>query len=119
MPANNLEADFEFWLGCENLPPHVRQFKFHPTRRWRFDFAWPDRKVAVEIDGLLYDAPGGHQTVRGRLNDCEKYEAALNLGWRVYCVPGPWVVQGTGRNKREIWRPEVMETLRNLLDVQQ
>ena len=117
MPKNDLERDFEFWLSCETgIPPYEREFRFHPTRRWRFDFAWPDKKVAVEIDGLLYDGQGGHQSVRGYVQGCEKYEAALNLGWRVYTVPGPWVVQGSGRSKREVWRPEVMDTLRNLLN---
>ena len=43
--------------------------------------------------------------------DAEKYEAALRLGWTVYRVPGPWVMEGT----RYIWREQVMETLRELL----
>ena len=25
------------------------------------------------------------------VKDCEKHEAALRLGWRVYRVPGPWI----------------------------
>jgi hypothetical protein len=34
-----------------NLPKPVTQLVFHKHRKWRFDFAWPDVKVAVEIQG--------------------------------------------------------------------
>ena len=91
------------------MPP-IPEFKFHPNRKWRFDFAWPAQKVAVEIEGITRGY-GRHQRVEGFLGDCEKYEAALLLGWRVYRVPGQWVLSG----RRDIWRPEVMETLRALL----
>ena len=115
MPKGDLEASFATWLRqSENrdLPAPVREYQFHPTRRWRFDFAWPVQKVAVEIDGLVYGGQGGHQTVEGVLGDCEKYEAALLAGWRVYRVPGPWIADGD----RWIWRVEVMDTLRVLLN---
>ena len=87
------------------------RFDFHPTRKWRFDFAWRDSMVAVEIEGGLRQS-GRHQSYTGFLADAEKYEAALRLGWTVYRVPGPWVMEGT----RYIWRPEVMETLKELLN---
>lgn len=114
MAKADLEAAFTLWLRtreCADIPAPVRQHRFAPPRRWRFDFAWPDQMVAVEIDGLVYGGRGGHQTVSGVMADCEKYEAALRLGWRVYRVPGPWIQEGT----RLVCRPEVMETLRVLL----
>lgn len=89
----------------------IEQYRFHPTRRWRFDFAWPDRKVAVEIDGLVQSGRGRHQTVQGVLGDAEKQEAALRAGWLVYRVPGPWVAS----RSRHVWRPQVITTLRQLL----
>lgn len=60
-----------------------REFRFHPTRRWRFDYAWPDRKVAVEIEGGIWTG-GAH--VRGAhfLSDAEKYNTATSIGWRVF-----------------------------------
>ena len=114
MAKADLQHAMALWLrqpANHDLLPVVREHQFHPTRRWRFDFAWPDRLVAVEIDGLVHGGRGGHQTVDGIVKDCEKYEAALRLGWRVYRVPGPWIQDGT----RLIWRPEVMDTLRTLL----
>ena len=100
------------WLGVRW---HRRNIKFEPSRKWRFDFAWPTQKVAVEIDGLRYDGKAGHQTVKGVLNDAEKYEAALLLGWKVYRVPGPWIAEAKGDDVRLIWREEVMDTLKTLL----
>ena len=75
-------------------------------RKWRFDFAWRQQQVAVEIDGLT-NRGGSHQNVKGVLSDCEKYEAALAAGWIVYRVPGPWVAT----KRRNIWRGKVMQTL--------
>lgn len=60
----------------------LREHRFHGTRKWRFDFAFPYVKVAVEIEGR-----GRHQTVVGTRQDCEKYNAATLLGWRVLRFP--------------------------------
>ena len=64
------------------------EFAFHPTRKWRFDFAWPERKVAVEVEGVVFGkrGQGRHQTAIGLSADCEKYNEALLLGWRVLRV---------------------------------
>jgi very-short-patch-repair endonuclease len=60
----------------------VREHLFHSRRGWRFDFAWPTIKLAVELDGR-----GRHQTVKGTRDDCEKHNAAVLLGWRVLRYP--------------------------------
>lgn len=65
-----------------DLPEPVAEFRFHPDRRWRFDYAWPDRKVAVEIDGGVW-IQGRHNHPTGYLRDMEKLNAAAELGWRV------------------------------------
>ncbi len=51
------------WLWLDVFQPGLwqREFRFHETRRWRFDFAREDIKLAVEFDGLLYR--GGLPTV--------------------------------------------------------
>lgn len=67
---------------CAALPEPVREHRFHPTRQWRFDFAWPDLRIAVEIDGR-----GRHQTVDGARKDMAKHNAAVLLGWRVLRFP--------------------------------
>ena len=60
----------------------VRELRFAPPRLFRFDFAWPELKVAVEIEGGLY-GKSRHTTVGGFNKDCEKYNLAVENGWRV------------------------------------
>lgn len=71
----------------------VTQHRFHPTRQWRFDFAWPQRKVALEVDGGVHTG-GRHTTGAGFTEDCEKVNAAVILGWRVLRVTGAHVKSG-------------------------
>ncbi len=64
------------------LPKPVREYKFHPVRKWRFDFAWPAYRVAVEIDGGTWTG-GAHARGSGIDKDNEKRNSAAELGWRV------------------------------------
>ena len=106
-----LEAEFVVWLRQEGIGGYQLEHQFHPERKWAFDVAWPDKKVAVELEGLTYRG-GRHQRMEGFTEDCLKYEAALVMGWTVYRVPGSWIYQG----KTRIWRVEVMEVIRMLLE---
>ena len=56
------------------------ELMFHQTRRWSFDFAWPDVMIAVEIDGGRWKPGGGRH---GGDGDKEKLNEAAALGWRV------------------------------------
>jgi len=64
------------------LPKPKQEYRFHPKRRWRFDLAWPEQKVAVEIEGGGW-VRGRHHRPAGYRQDCEKYNAAVLMGWRV------------------------------------
>ena len=44
------EEAFALHCRAEKLEP-VREYIFHPKRKWRFDFYFPERKLAVEIEG--------------------------------------------------------------------
>jgi hypothetical protein len=64
------------------------EWRFHATRRWRFDFAVPSRRIAVEYQGHGKMAGGsghvgGHASVTGLSGDAEKFNAAEILGWRL------------------------------------
>lgn len=61
------------------------EYKFHPKRRWRFDFAFPEKMLAVEYEGIYFSRTGksGHTALAGYRKDCEKYNEAVLLGWRV------------------------------------
>jgi len=66
-----------------NWPEPTPEYRFHPKRRWRFDFAYPELKIAVEVEGGTW-TKGAH--VRGKhfTSDCEKYNNAILLGWQVF-----------------------------------
>ena len=68
-----------------DVPTYQREHRFHPMRRWRFDFAWPDHKLAVEVEGGAWTG-GRHTRGSGFVADCNKYNAATVLGWRVLRV---------------------------------
>lgn len=60
--------------------PLVREYEFDADRKWRFDFAWPPIKLAVEIDGFGF----GHQAPNRIEDNHMKQNAAVLQGWRVF-----------------------------------
>lgn len=69
------------------LPVPEYEFHFHPHRRWRFDAAWVEQKLALECDGGVWTG-GRHVRGKGVVNDCEKVSEAACLGWRIIrCTP--------------------------------
>lgn len=79
----NLEEIFSIQIRAVKLPEAKRQYKFHPSRQWQFDFSWPQAKIAVEIDGGTY-LRGRHVQPEGFRKDCQKINAAQLLGWTVF-----------------------------------
>jgi very-short-patch-repair endonuclease len=94
-PINNakersgLELAFiRLWRATQkDLPEPEQEHRFHATRKWRFDFCWPDYMLAVEIEGLTRQG-GRHQRSAGYRSDMQKYRAAEELGWRVLRFTG-------------------------------
>lgn len=73
-----------FALHCKalGLTP-VREFRFADGRKYAFDFAWPDKMLAVEIDGGTAFGKSRHSQGKGYENDCRKLNLAAMLGWKV------------------------------------
>lgn len=71
----------------------VRELQFDPARRWRFDFAWPELSVAVEVEGATWSA-GRHTRGSGFEADCRKYAEAAIRGWMVIRVTTDMVESG-------------------------
>lgn len=65
----------------------TKEHRFHPTRRWRFDYAVPEIRLAVEYNGhaafVGRSGPSAHSSITGITRDAEKLNAAVALGWRV------------------------------------
>ena len=91
--GSKLENKFIGQLISEGLPDPEREYRFHPVRRWRFDFAWPSLKIAAELDGGTW-TKGRHTTGTGYRGDCEKRNEATLLGWKVFNFDSSMVRQG-------------------------
>jgi very-short-patch-repair endonuclease len=59
------------------------EYKFHPSRKWRFDFAHVATKVAIELEGGIY-GKSRHTQAQGYIDDCDKYNAAAAHDWVVF-----------------------------------
>lgn len=94
MAESKLEQDLLKQICLEGLHEGmVRELRFHPQRRWRLDFAWPDNLLACEVNGGVWTR-GRHSRPRGLLNDWEKASEAAILGWRLVIVSGLEVRNG-------------------------
>ena len=113
MKVSKGEESFDFLVRKWKLPPPVRELVFHHGRRWRFDFAWPDWKLAVEIEGIVYQGMGGrHQRAAGFKADLEKYFTAAVDGWTVIRVPPDWLTKTRHLDKADALRAHLKEKLR-------
>jgi very-short-patch-repair endonuclease len=93
MERTKLEDLLAAQMLAYGLPVPVREARFHPKRKWRFDFAWPDHALAVEVEGGVYSG-GRHVRPGGFERDTEKYNAAVSCGWRVLRFTGEAVRSG-------------------------
>ena len=75
------------------LPEPNEEYRFC-ERRWRFDFAWPNAKLALEVEGGVFVA-GRHSRGAGMVNDMEKYNTATLAGWKVLRVTPKQVSDGS------------------------
>lgn len=89
-----LERLFAAQVEAAGLPAPEREARFHPTRRWRFDFLWRCWMLAVECEGGVYSR-GRHVRPGGFRKDAEKYNAAAMLGYRVLRFTARMIEDGT------------------------
>lgn len=91
--AEALAKTWEQQLMAHEVPPYVKEYRFNPPRRWRFDYAWVDLLLAVEIEGGVW-VSGRHVDPQGFLADLEKYNTATLMGWMVLRVDSGMVDNG-------------------------
>jgi len=80
-------------MRAVGLPEPARELKFCPGRRFRFDFAYPEKMLAIEVQGQTWHK-GAHSSGTGLERDYEKMNLAQSLGWRVYQFSSNMVESG-------------------------
>jgi very-short-patch-repair endonuclease len=80
--VSDLGDALAFQLRVMEAPEPVREYQFHPTRKWRFDLCYPSAMLAIEADGGQWTG-GRHQRGAGYEKDCAKINTATLMGWRV------------------------------------
>ena len=81
-------------IHAAGLPEPETEVRFHATRRWRFDLAYPDLHLAIEQEGGTWTR-GRHTRGKGYAADCEKYNEATLLGWKILRFTTDMVKDGT------------------------
>ena len=82
-----------YHIRALGLPAPQTELAFAPPRRWRFDMAYPEQHLAIEVDGGTWTG-GRHSRGTGYEADCEKLNAAVLTGWRVLRFTGDMVRDG-------------------------
>lgn len=75
------------------MPEPIKEHKFHDSRKWAFDYAWPDIKLAFELEGGAF-IKGRHTRPKGFTEDIVKYNEAQLLGWVVLRATSAQVKDG-------------------------
>ena len=78
MGSGLIKQAIEKYCGAEVVP----EFRFHPSRRFRIDYAIPSHRIAIEIEGGAWIG-GRHTRGRGFIGDMEKYNLLTEYGWRL------------------------------------
>ena len=94
MKKSYLEESMALQISEAELPEPEREKRFHPIRRWRFDFYWPDLQLALECEGMVF-AGGRHTRGTGFTGDCEKYNEAVCMGIAVLRVTATHIKDGS------------------------
>ena len=80
MNKQGLKKAFEWVCKANKIELDETEHRFHPPRRWRADYAWPDKKLLVELEGGVF-IKSRHTSPIGFINDCDKYNQAELDGW--------------------------------------
>ena len=94
MSSRGYDLEIRALVAQVGLPDPVPEHRVLATRRFRFDFAWPEQKVALEVEGGFFGSGrrcpacrqlprSGHSSVRRLKDDADKYSWAAATGWTI------------------------------------
>jgi hypothetical protein len=82
-----LDLNLAYWCNARGLELKCAatggELQFDPVRKWRWDYAIPAEKIAIEFNGGMFMDKSGHSSVSGLLRDSEKQNAGVAQEWRV------------------------------------
>lgn len=124
---SQLEKSLAVHIRAHKLPEPEREYRFGAMaaggpgkglrarlvqaglKDWRFDFAWPDLMLAVEVEGGGW-VGGRHNRGEGFLADLKKYQEAQRLGWTIYRTAGELIKNGEAvRTIKELIQTKMAE----------
>jgi len=91
--VSDAEDYLAFQLRVLNIHAE-REYRFDPVRKWRFDFALLEERIAIEVEGGTWQG-GRHTRGTGFEADCEKYNSAVLQGWRLLRFTPKMIEEGT------------------------
>lgn len=89
---SKIEDQLAYYLTDCGIP-FEREYRFAPRRLYRADFHILDTNILVECEGGIWTG-GRHTTGAGFSQDCEKYNLASLLGFRVFRFTSAMVESG-------------------------
>ena len=83
-----MTTTFDALLSATGLPEAIREYRFAPPRRWRFDYAWPAQRSPWRLrEGYgLVDATSGVRALSATAKSTAKPPCWAGEYWR---YPGP------------------------------
>ena len=92
--ASNIAELMALHISLElAIPEPEREYRFHQTRLWRCDFAWPEHRWALEVEGGIW-TNGAHTRGKHFESDCAKYAELALAGYRLLRVTGDQIRRG-------------------------
>ncbi len=83
------------------LPRFEREYKFHPDRKWRFDFFLEGWGIEIQGGGWEKGGGGHNRNPIAMWRDYEKYNAAMEMGIKVLLYTGDQIGNGVAVNQLE------------------
>ncbi|WP_310560377.1 hypothetical protein [Flavobacterium sp.] len=79
---DTIHAILDMFKLTNQIKDFETELQFSDGRRFRFDWAIPSLRIAIEYEGV-FSKKSRHTTVNGFSEDCVKYNLAVCSGWRV------------------------------------
>jgi very-short-patch-repair endonuclease len=76
-----IELNLKYWCQAKGLTL-LKEHRFDKVRKWRFDFAIEEKKIAIEYNGIMSEK-SRHTTIGGYSGDMDKVTQASIMGWTI------------------------------------